>query len=74
MDCCKTKKSSVSKEMKGGNRKMNLRIVLWVVIGVLFIIAVVLTFKTGVVGSVPIETASTTAKAAASYGGMVGGC
>jgi len=57
--------------MKGGYSKMNTRISLWVIIGVLFITALFLTFKAGGAGSV--ETVQAVSNAASS-GGMVGGC
>jgi len=52
---------------------------LWVVIGVLFVLALFMTFKAGASPSVATSTtqaASVAAKSAAStpYGGMVGGC
>ena len=53
---------------------MDKKITLWIIIGVLFLVALFLTFKAGsVVGSV--QVASTAASSvASSYGGMVGGC
>lgn len=54
---------------------MNSRIVLWTVIGVLFVTALFLTFKAGAIGGVETgQTVATVAKSAASYSGMVGGC
>jgi len=53
---------------------MNTRIVLWGAIGLLFVAALVLTFKAGAVGSVEIGVASSVSSAVQSYGGMVGGC
>ncbi|MBU2503810.1 MAG: hypothetical protein KJ879_02035 [Nanoarchaeota archaeon] len=77
MDCCKIKDGEGCckdfKEMKGGKRKMNTRITLWVVVGALFIIALFFTFKAGAVGSV--EAAGNAVKTvASSSAGMVGGC
>ncbi|MBU2615643.1 MAG: isoaspartyl peptidase/L-asparaginase [Nanoarchaeota archaeon] len=76
MDCCETKNEEGCcenfGEMKGGKRKMDMRIKLWILVGVLFIVALFLTFKAGSVGSV--ELAGNVAKAATSSGGMVGGC
>ena len=69
------KNSEEPEKLKGGNRKMNSRITLWVAIGVLFVAALFLTFKAGAVGSVEsVQTASSVAKSAASSSGMVGGC
>ena len=67
---------NVIKKLKGGNRKMNARITLWVVIGLLFITALFLTFKAGAIGNVgTIQAVTGAAASAASYGsGMVGGC
>ena len=65
-----------SKELKGGNKKMNTRITLWVIIGLLFIAALFLTFKAGAAGSVGTVQAAGSAvtNSAPSYSGMVGGC
>jgi len=76
MDCCKTKHNDdelKSKEMKGGQRKMNLRNTLWVVIIVLFVIALFLIFNKGAGSVETVQTAGSAVKSAAS-GGMVGGC
>ncbi|MBS3157160.1 hypothetical protein J4442_03230 [Candidatus Woesearchaeota archaeon] len=55
---------------------MNTRIILWSAISVLFVAALILTFKAGIAGN--IETAQVVNSAskgvAQSYGGMVGGC
>jgi hypothetical protein len=60
--------------MKGGD-KMERRIVLWVVIGAMFIATLFLTFKVGSVSSgvETVQAAGGAVKAAASSG-MVGGC
>ena len=54
---------------------MKRNILLWIVIGVLFLAALFLVFRAGSVNSEGISAASSAAKtAASSYGGMVGGC
>lgn len=52
--------------------KMEKRTILWIVIGVLFVIALFLSFKSGA-GVETVQAASSVAQSAASYG-MVGGC
>ena len=83
MDCCTENhdkahsNSQSSNEMKGGRFRMEKRLVLWIVIGVLFLATLFLTFKAGSGNSVGIAQAtSLVAKSAtASPGaGMVGGC
>ncbi len=78
MDCCKTKEEdNCCKEIKvkGGNFRMDRRIIMWIVIAALFFLALFLTFKAGAVGSSGVQSATSVAKSAASsYGGMVGGC
>ncbi len=90
MECCETKNKkgccndlkkshllgNFDEEMKGGERKMNTRVTLWIVIGVLFVIALFLTFKAGAVGSVEsVQAAGSAAKSvASSSAGMVGDC
>jgi len=51
---------------------MNTRIVLWGAIGLLFVTALILTFKAGMAGSAGIGAASSVSSAVQS--GMVGGC
>ena len=51
---------------------MDNRIMLWIVIGVLFVATLFLTFKAGA-GSIGTAQAVSTA-ASSSSGGMVGGC
>ena len=61
--------------MKGGNFKMERRIVIWAVIGVLFLFALYLTFQLGSgVATQNIGSATSSAASAASSSGMVGGC
>ena len=71
MDCC-----NKNHRVKGGKFRMEKRIVLWIVIGVLFLATLFLTFKAGSGSS--IETAKATGLAvksvASSGAGMVGGC
>jgi len=57
--------------MKGGKIKMNSRTMLWIVIGLLFVVALFLTFKSGTTASV--ETVKAAASSASSSA-MVGGC
>src|SRR3989344_9089405 len=66
--------SIIGKQLKGGSKKMNTRVILWVVIGALFVVALFLTFKAGAAGSVEAaQTAgSAVASSAPSYSGMVG--
>ena len=56
---------------------MNRRIVMWGVIGILFLAAIFMTFKVGDI-STGVETVKSTGLAAqsatSSYSGMVGGC
>jgi len=52
---------------------MDKRITLWIVIGVLFIVALFLSFNAGL-GAETVQAAGSVAQSAASYGGMVGGC
>ena len=83
MDCCKTKNDEgcckdlghnkyKSKNLNGEN-KMNTRIVLWGVIGFLFVAVLFITFKAGAAGGIETAQAITGAATSASYG-MVGGC
>jgi len=51
---------------------MNRRIVMWAVIGVLFLAVLYLTFKTGSTSTTGNAVAAT--KSVASSSGMVGGC
>lgn len=62
--------------MKGGtHKKMNTRMMLWVIIGVLFLAALFLTFKAGVASAGQAQAAAGAIKStASSYSGMVGGC
>lgn len=62
--------------MKGGYLKMERRIMLWITIGVLFLVALYFVFQAGGSSSVSQNIGSTasTATSAASSGGMVGGC
>lgn len=77
MNCCdaneKENKNDL-KELKGGKTiKMERKIILWIVIGILFIAVLFLVFKAGVAGNV-VQSAGSTAKSVASSSGMVGGC
>jgi hypothetical protein len=85
MDCCKTKEEDgcckdldkiplKNDILKGGNIKMKKNILLWIVIGALFIMALFLVFKAGSVNSGGVQAATNVAKTAASSSGMVGGC
>jgi len=72
MDCCNNKNQKSSEEMKGGDREMNQKTIMWIVIAILFIVALFLVFRAGAVGS--SGTVQAAKSAASSYGGMVGGC
>jgi len=79
MDCCSLD-SQRNYKMKGGGIKMNTRVMLWIIIGAMFVLALFLTFKAGATSSLGAasDVASTASRSAASasssYGGMVGGC
>jgi len=75
MDCCKTEnEEGCCKDLKNkGGMNMDKRITLWIVIGVLFIVALFLSFNAGL-GAETVQAAGSVAQSAASYGGMVGGC
>ncbi len=64
----------LKKKLNGGNRKMNTRITLWIVIGVLFVTTLFLTFKVGAGSVGTVQAVTGAAASAASSGGMVGGC
>ena len=53
---------------------MKKNVLLWVTIGVLFLVALFLVFKAGSVNSGEIQAVSGAAQSAASSSGMVGGC
>jgi hypothetical protein len=54
---------------------MDRRIMLWGIIGILFIAAVFVTFQAGSVGGVEtVQTAGAATKNLAASSGMVGGC
>ena len=54
---------------------MNTRITLWIVVGLMFVVALFLTFKAGAAGSVGTgQVVVSAAKSAAASSGMVGGC
>lgn len=59
--------------MKGGNFKMERRMVLWAVIGVLFLVALYLVFQAGS-GAATQNIGPATSSAASAASGMVGGC
>lgn len=53
----------------------DIRTGLWIVIGILFVVALFLTFKAGAVSTSEVAASTSSAvKSAASSGGMVGGC
>ena len=76
MNCCENNQKDKNKsEMKGGKTKMNRNTYLWIAIGVMFILALYLTFQVG--ASQVTQTAAsatTTAVKTAASTGMVGGC
>ena len=60
--------------MKGGKQtKMNMRIALWIAIGLLFITALFVSFKVGAGNIETVQATTNTVKSAASSA-MVGGC
>ena len=73
MDCCDN-----SKKMKGGKTiKMERRLLLWIVVGVLFVAVLFLIFKAGAAGNagaVAQSVGSAAQSAASSSSAMVGGC
>ena len=79
MECCETKKEDgcckdlKKTEMKGGNFKMKRRMVLWTVIGILFLFALYLVFQAGS-GAVTQNIGSATSSATSAASEMVGGC
>lgn len=91
MDCCSSSEShseshngshseshNLSKMKGGKNIIMEKRIIMWIVIGALFLAVLYLTFKAGgpsvgVAANIAQSTGSA-GSAAASSGGMVGGC
>ncbi len=84
MDCCGMGNKHKEKEMekkhfenmekvKGGNGIMDRRIIMWIVIGLLFLATLYLTFKSPTTGNVAaVQSAGAAAQSAASS--MVGGC
>ncbi len=81
MDCCSTNEKleypNNLEKVKGGKLiKMERRIWLWIVVGILFIAVLFLVFKAGAGGATGnvVQTAGSVAKSAASSSGMVGGC
>ncbi|MBS3079992.1 hypothetical protein J4221_00815 [Candidatus Pacearchaeota archaeon] len=76
MDCCSTKNNNSkleNRKLKGGQRNMNSRITLWVVIGILFVIALFFIFRAGAGSAEILQTTGSAVKTSASSG-MVGGC
>lgn len=78
MDCCDNKmtnkkEDNVAKDvpLQEDEKRMQLRIVLWVIIGLFFVVALFLAFK---VGAAQTIGATLVANAAPASGGMVGGC
>lgn len=54
---------------------MNTRITLWGIIGLMFVVALFLTFKAGAIGNVETgQVVASAAKTVAASSGMVGGC
>ncbi len=85
MDCCKTKNNdgcckdlpdSYSQINKIERRKIKMKrnVLLWIVIGALFIMSLFLVFKAGSINSGEIQAISGVAQSASSSSGMVGGC
>ncbi len=83
MGCCNINEKSeylndIEKVKGGKSILMEKRIVLWIIIGALFLAVLFLTFKTGGAGASTgnvVQSAGIAAKSvASSSGGMVGGC
>jgi len=87
MDCCKTKdekgcckdlnlnEKSKSENVKGGSVKMDKKVLMWIIIGVLFLAVLFLTFKTNSINTIQSAgAAAQTAASVASSSQMVGGC
>lgn len=70
-DCCGS--CDKTKEMKGGNANMDRRTLLWIAVGILFIIALFLAFKTGNAGTA-VSAKAVASAAQSSAPAMIGGC
>lgn len=72
MDCCEEHSDHQdNKKINGG--KMDKKTIMWVVIGVLFLVALYLIFQLGS-GSIAAQSVAPATKPAVSSSGMVGGC
>lgn len=58
--------------MKGGKAKMNKKVLLWVVIGALFLVVLYLVFAAGTGSSAAVQGAGSAVQSSSSS--MVGGC
>jgi len=77
MECCnkEIKRTVERKNVKTNQETINTKVVLWIVIGVLFITALFLTFKAGANSGLGVlQTTGSIAQNTANYAGMVGGC
>ncbi len=80
-DCCApdAKQNNIkNNEMKGGDLKMERKLIMWIVIGILVLAVLYLTFKTGSTSGnaavIQSAAASQSAAQSAASSGMVGGC
>lgn len=77
MNCCdKNEKNEDIAKVKGGKtNNMDRRILMWIVIGILFVAVLFLIFKAGggATGNA-VQSAGSAAKSVAPSSGMVGGC
>lgn len=79
MECCETKdnkgcyEDSNKQEIKRGNFKMEKRTILWMAIGVIFLVALYFVFQAGS-GSAISTVGSSASTSAGTASSMVGGC
>ena len=68
------KNHSPESQIKGGEIKMNKRMVLWIAISILFLAVIYLTFKVNTLDLNAVQLAGAAVQGAASSSAMVGGC
>mgnify|MGYP001576374979 CR=1 FL=1 len=68
------KNHSPESQIKGGEIKMNKRMVLWIAISILFLAVIYLTFKVNTLDLNAVQLAGAAVQGAASSIAMVGGC
>ena len=78
MDCCDNNNDTSKKYGENADKrreiKMNKRMILWIVIGILFLAVLYLTFKVNTLDVNAVQSAGTAIQSAASSSAMVGGC